>query len=511
MQYTNPVIKGFYPDPSIVRVDDDNYYLATSSFEYFPGVPIFHSQDLVNWEQIGHVLTRKNQLDLSHTQSSSGIYAPTLRYHDGLFYLITTDVRGIGNFFVTAEDPRGPWSDPIKIPYGNIDPSLLFDGGKVYLTIQDGAGYDSHIIQYEIDPTTGEALTEPVKIFSGDGGEWTEAPHLYNIHGLYYLITACGGTGPDHRAIVARSENPYGPFELCDKPILTHNQLPDHPIQALGHMDLVEDVDGNWWAVFLATRPVKGKYTIFGRETFLAPVEWTEDGWPMIDSNEGTVNEIMEVDEITETNLNRTDTFYRDFDERKMSPMWSYLRFKDDAYLLLCSRNGWLRLDGKKDTLSDPLGIPAFVAVPQKDINIEVSTEMLFLPEEDQEEAGLAARLNENAHFDLVIKRIKGERYVIARQIVAGDTIVLKSAPVQAENVCLKLTVDEDFYYYWYQEQGKQWIQLAKSPLKYLSVEKNGGTGAVFTGVLIGLYATGNGKESTTPAYFDWFKIKPLE
>lgn len=513
MQYENPVIKGFYPDPSIVRVDETNYYMATSSFEYFPGVPIFHSVDLVNWEQIGHALTRKGQLDLSNSPSSSGIYAPTLRYHDGLFYLITTDVRGIGNFYVTASNPAGPWSDPIKIAYGNIDPSLLFDeDGKVYVTVQDGSGFDSHVIQYEIDPQTGEALTEPVKIFAGDGGEWTEAPHLYNIHGLYYLLCASGGTGPNHRAIMARSDQPYGPFELCDKPILTHNQLPDHPIQALGHADIVEDPDGNWWVVFLATRPIEGKYTIFGRETFLAPITWSEDGWPMVDSNEGTVNRLMESANLTASNLEKDDQFFTDFVERKMLHKWYYLRYRaEDAYFLLCSRNGWLRLDGKKDTLNDPLGVPTFIAVPQTDINIDVSTEILFLPERDQEEAGLVARMNERAHYDLVIKRIKDERYLIARQTIAGDTVVLRSVPIQDEKLELKFSIERDFYYFWYRENNKRWIQLAKSSLKYLSVEENGGTGGVFTGVMLGLYATGNGKDSTTPAYFDWFKVEPHE
>lgn len=513
MQYENPVIKGFYPDPSIVRVDETNYYMATSSFEYFPGVPIFHSVDLVNWEQIGHALTRKGQLDLSNSPSSSGIYAPTLRYHDGLFYLITTDVRGIGNFYVTASNPAGPWSDPIKIAYGNIDPSLLFDeDGKVYVTVQDGSGFDSHVIQYEIDPQTGEALTEPVKIFAGDGGEWTEAPHLYNIHGLYYLLCASGGTGPNHRAIMARSDQPYGPFELCDKPILTHNQLPDHPIQALGHADIVEDPDGNWWVVFLATRPIEGKYTIFGRETFLAPITWSEDGWPMVDSNEGTVNRLMESANLTASNLEKDDQFFTDFVERKMLHKWYYLRYRaEDAYFLLCSRNGWLRLDGKKDTLNDPLGVPTFIAVPQTDINIDVSTEILFLPEQDQEEAGLVARMNERAHYDLVIKRIKDERYLIARQTIAGDAVVLKSVPIQDEKLELKFSIERDFYYFWYRENNKRWIQLAKSSLKYLSVEENGGTGGVFTGVMLGLYATGNGKDSTTPAYFDWFKVEPHE
>lgn len=510
MQYENPVIKGFYPDPSIVRVDETNYYMATSSFEYFPGVPIFHSVDLVNWQQIGHALTRKSQLDLSNSPSSSGIYAPTLRYHQGTFYLITTDVRGIGNFYVTAKDPRGPWSEPIKIPYGNIDPSLLFDeDGKVYVTVQNGAGLDSHVIQYEIDPLTGEALTKPVRIFDGDGGEWTEAPHLYNIHGLYYLLCASGGTGLNHRAIIARSDQPYGPFELCEMPILSHNQLPDHPIQALGHADIVEDNDGNWWAVFLATRPVQGKYTIFGRETFLAPIEWTEDGWPIIDPNKGTVNQLMESTELTATNLNRPNEFFTDFKERKMLPNWYYLRYREEnSYLHLCSRNGWLRLDGNKDTLNDQLGVPAFIAVPQTDIDIEVSTEMLFSPEQDQEEAGLVARLNERAHYDLVIKRIKGKRYLLARQTVAGDTVVLANVLIQEDQLELKFAIDQEYYYFLYKAKGKSWVQLAKSPLKYLSVEENGGTGAVFTGVMLGLYATGNGRDSKTPAYFNWFKIK---
>lgn len=170
ISYTNPILPGFYPDPSITRAGDD-FYLVNSSFEYFPGVPIFHSRDLIHWKQIGHVLDRPSQLDLRDRLSSDGIYATTIRHHDGVFYMITTDVRGIGNFYVTATDPAGPWSDPIRIPYGGIDPSLFFDeDGKVYVTAQQGADYDSHAIQYEIDIATGEALSEPVVIWHGDGG-----------------------------------------------------------------------------------------------------------------------------------------------------------------------------------------------------------------------------------------------------------------------------------------------------------------------------------------------------
>ncbi|WP_258881348.1 glycoside hydrolase family 43 protein [Paenibacillus sp. sptzw28] len=279
ISYMNPVIPGFYPDPSVARRGED-YYLVTSSFEYYPGIPVFHSRDLVNWEQIGCVITRPEQLDLSERRSSRGIFAPTIRCCNGRFYVITTDVDGIGNFFVSAEDPGGPWSDPIRIPYGGIDPSLMFDDtdGTVYVTVQQGADKNSHIIQYEIDISTGEALTEPVVIFRGDGGPWVEGPHLYRIHGMYYLIAASGGTGRYHREIAARSDKPYGPFVMLPHPILTHNRLDDHPIQNTGHADLFEDGNGFWWAVFLGVRPVEGHHGVLGRETFLAPVHWTEAG-----------------------------------------------------------------------------------------------------------------------------------------------------------------------------------------------------------------------------------------
>lgn len=250
LRYTNPVVPGFYPDPSVIRVGED-YYMAASSFEYMPGLPIFHSRNLTDWRQIGHALNRRSQIDLSTRKSSEGIYAPTLRYHQGVFYLITTDVMGIGNFYIISMNPAGPWSDPICIPYGNIDPSLLLDDdGKVYVTVQSGADAESHIIQYEIDITTGQALTEPIAIAHGDGGVWTEGPHLYHIGSHYYLLCACGGTGRDHRTLVYRAERPYGPFERMTEPMLTHNALPAHPIQNTGHAELVEDTRGDWWAFF---------------------------------------------------------------------------------------------------------------------------------------------------------------------------------------------------------------------------------------------------------------------
>nr|ABB92159.1 arabinofuranosidase [uncultured bacterium] len=506
MKFLNPVIPGFHPDPSIVKVGENDFYLVTSSFEYFPAIPIFHSKDLVNWEQIGSVLTRESQVNLRNSKSSGGLYAPTLRYHDGTFYMISTDVSGTGNFYVTAENPKGPWSDPIKIPYGNIDPSLMFDDdGKVYVTVQNGAGYESHIIQYEINIDTGEALTEPIAIFHGDGGQWTEAPHLYKINGTYYLLCACGGTGEEHRSIIAKSTMPYGPFEMLDRPILTHNQLSHHPIQNVGHADFVEDENGNWWAVFLGTRPVNQQFTLLGRETFLAPINWTEDGWPMIDNNEGTVNEMTEAPYLLgESNIkdkyNRND----DFNDEKLHPEWFYLRVKEEKNYSLTERKGWLRLIGGADNISTVNGVPTFICKPQGHVVMEFKTLIEFAPNQDGEEAGLSVRLNESSHFEIAIKQVDGEKRVIATKTIQGVTEEIGHCIIHKDKIKLSISSDRENYYFKFAEEDGEWNKIGDASLCHLSSEKNGGFGGTFTGVCIGLYATGNGNECREPAYFDW-------
>ena len=287
--FTNPIIPGFYPDPSVCRVGED-YYLVTSTFEFFPGVPVFHSRDLVHWEQIGHCLTRPSQLPLQDAEPSGGIYAPTIRYHDGLFYMVTTNVTCGGNFYVTATDPAGEWSDPIYVDQGGIDPSLFFDDdGKVYF-VSNGDGCMSLC---EIDPATGVKLAPTVKTWTGMGGRYPEAPHLYKINGMYYMMIAEGGTEYGHMETIARSASPYGPWEPSPRnPILTNrNTTMDMPIQATGHADLVQTQNGDWYAVFLAFRMTQGYFHHLGRETYLAPVVW-EDGFPYIGTCplEGDVN-----------------------------------------------------------------------------------------------------------------------------------------------------------------------------------------------------------------------------
>ncbi|WP_312038445.1 glycoside hydrolase family 43 protein [Streptomyces galbus] len=276
---TNPVIPGFFPDPSVCRVGED-YYLACSSFEYFPGVPLLHSRDLVHWTQIGNVLDRPGQLRLPlDSPSSGGVYAPTLRHHDGRFWLVVTNVSGGGNLLVTATDPAGPWSDPVPLPgVPGIDPDLAWDDdGTCWCTVA-GVG------QVRLDPHTGRTLGPHRRIWSGSpGAKAPEAPHLYRIGDHWYLLIAEGGTERGHGVSVARARTPDGPFEPCPaNPVLTHRGT-DHPVQNTGHADLVQGPDGSWWMVLLGVRPGGGTpgWHVLGRETFLAPVDWV-DGWPVV-------------------------------------------------------------------------------------------------------------------------------------------------------------------------------------------------------------------------------------
>ncbi|MBT0993726.1 family 43 glycosylhydrolase [Cellulomonas sp. DKR-3] len=275
-----PVLPGFHPDPTVCRVGED-VYLACSSFEYAPGVPVLRSRDLATWELVGHALDRPSQLALAGVGASGGVYAPTLRHHDGRFYLVTSNVNdGPGHILVTATDAAGPWSEPVRIDeVGGIDPDLAWDqDGTCYLTWSDGG-----IVQAVLDPTTGRLLSDPRPLWSGTGGRDPEGPHLYRVGEHWYLLVSEGGTGAGHAVSVARGPAPYGPFEPCpDNPFLTARATP-HPVQNAGHADLVELADGTWAAVFLGVRP-SGRFPswhVLGRETFAARVAW-EDGWPRV-------------------------------------------------------------------------------------------------------------------------------------------------------------------------------------------------------------------------------------
>ena len=283
---TSPVIPGFHPDPTVCRVGDD-YYLANSSFEYFPGAPLFHSRDLLSWTQIGNILTTREQFVEGDARPSHGIYGSTLRFHDGRFHFVTTNVSDYdaGQVIVTAIDPAGPWSAPVRVPGAiGIDPDLCWDGDTCLLTWKalDTESGMVGIHQAPVDVATGDLLAGPIPLWQGSGMAHAEAPHLYRIGPWWYLVLAEGGTERGHCVTVARSTSPHGPFEPCpDNPILTRRSTTE-PVQSVGHADLVEGPQG-WAAVHLGTRP-RGStpgFHVLGRETFLAGVDW-RDGWPVM-------------------------------------------------------------------------------------------------------------------------------------------------------------------------------------------------------------------------------------
>ncbi len=504
MSYRNPVIPGFHPDPSVCRVGEE-YYLVTSTFEYFPGVPVFHSRDLVHWELIGHCLTRASQLPLEGCRPSGGIYAPTLRHHNGTFYMITTNVSGAGNFIVMAKDPRGPWSEPLPVAQGGIDPSLFFDDdGKVYL--QSNAEVDGKIgiAQAEIDPDTGRLLTESRHIWPGTGGRHPEAPHLYKVDGTYYLMIAEGGTEYGHMETIARSDSPWGPFELCPhNPILSHRNQGHSEIQGTGHADLIEAHDGSWWLVFLAFRQTKPMFHNLGRETFLTPVRW-QDGWPIV--NEGkAITRLMDVPTLPAVPVAASPA--RDeFAGKALLPVWNHLRNPEMDNYNLTARPGWLRLTGTAATL-DEAASPTFVGRRQQHMAFTASTLLQFDPAEEGQEAGLTVFYDNTHHYDIAVAMQDGERKIILNKVVGDISIVDNAIDYDGGAVVLTVTADRERYAFSFSAGGVT-LNLGSGSTVFLTSEA---CGVSFTGVYVGLYCTGNGESCAAPAFFDWFEYKPLE
>lgn len=501
-QYDNPVIAGFHPDPSVCRVDDD-YFLVCSSFEYFPGIPIFHSRDLVHWSQIGNVLDRPEQLPLpADTRASGGIYAPTIRHHDGRFWLIATNTSGGGNFIVTAEAAAGPWSDPVWIDLPGIDPDLAWDDdGNCWCTV-------SGIQALRIDPVAGKILDGPFPSWSGTGLKYPEAPHLYHIGDQWYLMISEGGTERGHTVAIARSTSPRGPFVPAPfNPILTHRGT-DRPIQSTGHADLVMAPDGTWWMVLLGTRPSghTPEFHVLGRETFLAQVTWT-DGWPEVGPVELRAAPPGALHPIAPPAT--CDTF----DGPTLAPEWITPRGRPDHSWSLDARPGWLTLHATGPTLDRPGN--TFIGRRQQHPDCRFAT----LVDPGRGRAGISLRIDEAHHYDLetangvveVIARIGPVRQRVAErrvspgpveliieirttdllppsvtsadQLTAGPTGVAATGP---DKVCFRVSADED--------------TLAELDGRYLSTEVATG----FTGRVAGMYVIDGS------AAFDWFTHEPI-
>jgi xylan 1,4-beta-xylosidase len=508
--FENPILPGFHPDPSICRVGDD-FYLVNSSFEYFPGVPIFHSRDLVHWRQIGHVLTRASQLNLNKIGSSRGIYAPTLRHAGGRFYLITTLIDGGGNFVVIARRPEGPWSEPIWLDQkgeGGFDPSLLFHGGRVYYT-RTGKGADFEhpfVHQVELDPVTLKRRGRMRVIWRGTGDVWTEGPHLLRIHGNYFLLAAEGGTFLGHAQMVARADAPFGPFEPCPRnPILSHRRRRGHPIQATGHVDLVTLRDGSVWAVFLGMRRHAG-HSLLGRETFLAPVRFDSDGWPMIGDG-GHIELKMPAPALPEHPW-PAEPGRDDFRSLDLAPHWIFLRNPTPGAYSLKERPGFLRLWGSPETL-DEVAATTFVGRRQEHHAFTCQAELEFSPRRQGEEAGLTVRAREEFHLDLALRwTATGREAVVA--VRAGKKRRTLGRVLLPGHGRVRLEISAAGGAYQFRAGAGNRLRLLRTaPTRMLSTETIGRSGMLhFTGVVIGMYATGRGQQVSVPADFDWFSYR---
>ncbi len=505
MIYHNPVIPGFYPDPSVCRVGED-FYLVNSSFEYFPGVPIWHSRDLIHWRQLGHVLTRRSQLELAGVRCSDGIYAPTLRHHRGVFYMITTLVNAgsYRNFWVTATDPAGPWSDPVWYDQNGIDPSLFFDeDGRVYFQSNRGMTFkmERAIYQSEVDLASGRRLTEPAMIWRGSGGSYVEGPHIYKREGWYYLLTAEGGTSYGHLVAVARSRNVWGDYEGCPHNPILSNRHAYEGLHGTGHADLVEAADGSWWMVHLAFRKTVGDVHTLGRETCLTPVSWRA-GWPVVNQN-GTTAETIETNTLPRQPWPETGG-RDDFDMPQLGGRWIYLRNPELNDYSLTERPGFLRLHGRAVGL-DELASPTLVARRQQHFEFRAGTRLEFEPGTPQEEAGMALLMTHEHHYDFCVTNRAGRRVLQVRYHLELIRHLAVEVPLPSGPVDLQITGTREHYIFSFAQAGKDFCEIARVNTRYLGTEVTGG----YNGVVIALYATGNGRECAAPADFDWFDYRP--
>ncbi len=518
--FNNPVIPGYAPDPSIVRVGDD-YYLTNSTFEYFPGLPIYHSRDLVNWKLIGHALHRESQIDLDAADSSGGVHAPTIRYHDGTFYVVVTNIvhNKPVNLIVTAEDPRGPWSEPYILDDApGIDPSLLFDDdGRVWYTGNwhppdpEFEG-QAEIWLQELDLETMQLTGDKHYLWRGCcQGAHAEGPHLYKKDGYYYLMLAEGGTGFEHAVAIAISESPTGPYLNNPRnPILTHRHLSyDHPITGVGHADLTDTPDGRWFAVTLGWRLIDSAHGILGRETFLAPVTWETEPYewkaerytfPVVAPATGRIELTNELP-MEDTRQALDTRFIDEFDDGDLGGEWNMRRTHDEQFHSLDANRGFLRLNAGPGFIG-PQSRYSFLGIRQRDFQYMAETRMQFDTASD-DEAGLVLMQNDRSVVAFTVR----DGVLRLRRLLNGQWSDLSSATVTGQTIDLQVCADYLSAEFLYRLPGGDWKSLVAG-VDLTSLSPAMIDGFNYTGVYIGLYATGNG-EAGAYADFDYLRYEP--
>jgi len=526
-KFINPILSGFYPDPSICRVEDD-FYLVNSTFAYFPGIPVFHSNDLVHWKQIGSAIDRPGQLCYEGHKISQGLFAPTIRYNRGIFYILCTLINTGGNFIITAKNPQGPWSDPVWLEGADgIDPSIFFDdNGQVWYCgthpAPEGEKYSGNYEIYiqEINPSLLTAGKNPLTgkstgIWRGALRDviWPEGPHIYKINGLYYLLHAEGGTGTDHAVCVARAKKIEGPWEgKKSNPILTHRHLGKKAeIINVGHADIVDDPEGNWWMVLLASRPFYGVCPL-GRETFLVPVIWEND-WPCVDSNSGLVENAFPMPHINSSKKDPEWSYESSCDHftEKLPFHWLTLRMpekKENIAFSLTSRPGALRLFTKAASMRDTKH-PAFTGRRIRHKNWIFSSFFEFTPKTENESSGIILLQSEDYQYRFEICVISGKLSLrLVRAAGKSDEIIAQEeCDKNLTKMVLAARCEEMALSFFY---GKDQYSLAcfsdHLDARILSTEIAGG----FVGAMAGVFASGNGKSTDNHSDVIWAEYKGL-
>ncbi len=499
--YRNPILSGYYPDPSVTRVGDD-YYLVNSSFAHFPGLPIFTSKDLVHWTQIGNAIDRPEQLDFTGRRTSQAVFAPDISFHDGIFYIVNTCVECGGNFVITAKDPAGPWSNPIWLPFEGIDPSIYWEGDRAYIVNNrmpdEPPRYDGHraIWIQEFDWRAGTMVGDSTQLINGGVDlskkpVWIEGPHIFRKDGYYYLTAAEGGTSVNHSQVVLRSKKLHGPYvPFAGNPILTQRDLDParpNPIGSAGHATLVQTQKGDWWATFLAVRPYKDDFYNIGRETFLLPVTWT-DGWPTILPHGRPIPHVAKAPDLPAQpapDLPTSGDFaYVDgFDGDALSMQWIGIRTPRQPFYKVTG--GALEL-GNGAPLGDLDGVPAFVGRRQQHAIATIATTLRYTPQMDGDRAGLAAVQSDRSNLFFGLTQIAGERVVAlyTRDNADTDTLVA-SAPLAATGpVTLTIRADGGAMAFDYALGGKTRTLKQGVDATLLSTQKAGG----FVGTVVGPY-----------------------
>ena len=518
-EYRNPILAGFHPDPSIVRVDKD-YYLVNSTFGFFPGIPVFHSRDLVNWTQVGNALHRPGQVNFDGLPlTNAGVYAPAIEYRAGTFYVINTCIGCGGNFVVTAKNPAGPWSDPIWLPeLDGIDPSIFFDdNGKTYIVHHaepDEKRYSAHtaIRVMEVDPQTFQPKSDDVLLV--DGGavpqwntDYLEGPHLYKVDGTYYLSAPGGGTGYFHQQLLFRADNVFGPYTANPQnPVLTQFGLPDdrpNPVTATGHADLFEDSNGDWWAVFLGTRvydlataPQDPGNFHTGRETFMLPVQWKE-GWPIIlepgralpyTVNRPRLPEAKPAPRHTTGNFSEREVFASD----TLSPHWLFIRTPDTPWWQ--TGDAGLTLQARPVPVGDRSGQPSFVGRRLAHMRAEMTTALTFTPQATEDEAGMLAVQSDDFFYALGLGRNSAGKTVLRVRKKAGadgekfgQVIAETAVPLSpGEPIYLRMNIDKAELDFSYSLNAERYTSLLENgDARVLTTAMAGG----FVGAVVGMYA----------------------